>query len=264
MDLHLKNKVIIVTGGAKGIGEAIVKGAAAEGALPVIVNRPGKAGGDLAEALKSSGTDCLYLEAELSQTEDCERVIRETVKKYNRIDALVNNAGKNDGIGLEHGSPEKFMESLKNNLLHYYVLAQQALPWLKKTKGNIINISSKTALTGQGGTSAYTAAKGAQLSLTREWAVELLDDGIRVNAIIPAEVWTPLYEGWINTFPNPEAKLKTITDLIPLEKRMTTSEEIADMALFLLSDRASHITGQHLFVDGGYVHLDRVVGTLKK
>jgi len=264
MDLHLKDKVIIVTGGAKGIGEAIVKGAADEGAIPVIVNRPGKEGGALASDLQSKGIDALYLEAELSKVEDCEMVICETVKKYDRIDALVNNAGKNDGIGLEDGNPEAFMASLKNNLLHYYVLAQQALPWLKKAKGNIVNISSKTAITGQGGTSAYTAAKGAQLSLTREWAVELLDYGIRVNAIIPAEVWTPLYESWINTFPDPEAKLKTITDLIPLEKRMTTSEEIANMALFLLSDRASHITGQHLFVDGGYVHVDRVVGTLKK
>jgi len=89
--------------------------------------------------------------------------------------------------------------------------------------------------------------------------VELLPYAIRVNAIIVAESWTPLYESWIKTFPNPEEKLKTITDKIPLEKRMTTTEEIANMAAFLLSERSSHTTGQLIHVDGGYVHLDRAL-----
>ena len=115
------------------------------------------------------------------------------------------------------------------------------------------------ALTGQGGTSGYAAAKGAILALTREWAAELLPHNIRVNAILPAEVMTPLYKQWLSTFSDPDEKLKHIVAKIPLGKRMTQPEEIASMALFLISAQASHITGQHLVVDGGYVHLDRAL-----
>jgi L-fucose dehydrogenase len=173
---------------------------------------------------------------------------------------VVNNAGANDGIGLEHGSPLSFRKSVEQNLGHYYDLVHFALPYLKTSKGSIVNISSKTAITGQGNTSGYTAAKGAQLSLTREWAVELLPYGIRVNAVIPAEVMTPLYQRWLDTFDNPEEKLDLIQERIPFEKRMTTPQEIANTVVFLLSDRSSHTTGQHIFVDGGYTHLDRAIG----
>ncbi len=176
-----------------------------------------------------------------------------------RIDGLVNNAGVNDGTGLESGSYEKFMASLHKNLVHYYLLAHHALPELKKTKGAIVNIGSKTAETGQGNTSAYAASNGGRNALTREWAVELLPYGIRVNAVIVAECYTPLYKSWISTFSNPEEKLKSITDKIPLGKRMTTAEEIACMVAFLLSDRSSHTTGQLIHVDGGYTHLDRAL-----
>jgi NAD(P)-dependent dehydrogenase (short-subunit alcohol dehydrogenase family) len=172
---------------------------------------------------------------------------------------LVNNAGENDGVGLESGNYERFMASLHKNVVHYYLMAHHALPALKESKGAIVNISSKTAETGQGGTSAYAAANGGRNALTREWAVELLKYGIRVNAIIVAECWTPLYERWIQTLPNPAEKLASITAHIPLENRMTTAEEIASTTAFLLSQRSSHTTGQLLYVDGGYVHLDRAL-----
>jgi L-fucose dehydrogenase len=136
-------------------------------------------------------------------------------------------------------------------------MAHFALPHLKESRGSIVNIASKTAITGQGGTSGYASSKGAILALTREWAAELLDYGIRANAIVPAEVMTPLYRQWLDTFPNPGEKLEAILRKIPLEKRMTTPDEIAAMVVFLLSARAAHITAQHIFVDGGYVHLDR-------
>jgi NAD(P)-dependent dehydrogenase (short-subunit alcohol dehydrogenase family) len=138
-------------------------------------------------------------------------------------------------------------------------MAHFALPYLKKTRGCIISISSKTAITGQGGTSGYASSKGAILALTREWAAELLGYGIRVNAVVPAEVMTPLYRQWLGTFPDPEQKLQTVLSKIPLEHRMTSPDEIAAMVTFLLSARAAHITGQHMFVDGGYVHLDRAL-----
>jgi len=115
-------------------------------------------------------------------------------------------------------------------------------------------------MTGQGGTSGYAAAKGAQLALTREWAAELLPYGIRVNAVLPAEVMTPLYESWISKQPDSEAALRRIRENIPLEQRMTNAEEIAAAVVFLLSPTQSgHTTGQHLLIDGGYVHLDRML-----
>ncbi len=255
MDLQLKDKVILVTGGAKGIGAAIVHTVAAESAIPVIIDRDEDSGRKTQSEVPRSE----LIVGELSSPEFCRAAIEQTIQKCGRIDALVNNAGINDKIGLEQGSPAQFVESLGRNLLHYYNLAHYALPYLKQSRGSIVNISSKTAVTGQGGTSGYVAAKGAILGLTREWAAELLDYGIRVNAILPAEVMTPLYRQWLGGFPNPEEKLQTVLAKIPLEKRMTTPEEIASMVVFLLSARAGHITGQHIFVDGGYVHLDRAL-----
>jgi len=253
MDLELKDKVVIVTGGAKGIGAAIVRTVAAEGAIPVIVDRDVEAGSSLHAQL--NGSDLVI--AELASSESCYAVVEQVIRKFGRLDALVNNAGVNDKVGLEHGNPKQYLESLERNLLHYYNMAHFALPHLKKAKGCILNIASKTALTGQGGTSGYASAKGAILALTREWAAELAEYGIRVNAIVPAEVMTPLYRQWLGTFPNPEEKLQSILAKIPLDKRMTAPEEIAAMVVFLLSARAGHVTAQHIFVDGGYVHLDR-------
>lgn len=259
MDLQLKGKVILITGGAKGIGGAISRGAAQEGAITVIVDRDAEAGAKLQDELHAAGALSHFISMELGDPENCSRAVAQTLKTFGRLNALVNNAGVNDGVGLESGSPQKYIESLQRNLLHCYNMAHFALPSLKHTRGSIVNIASKVAVTGQGNTSGYASSKGAILALTREWAVELLPYNIRVNAIVPAEVMTPLYQQWLTTFPNPEEKLKRIVSKIPLGKRMTTAEEIAATVLFLLSGKAEHITGQHIFVDGGYVHLDRAL-----
>ncbi|HET9278706.1 MAG TPA: SDR family oxidoreductase [Flavitalea sp.] len=259
MDLRLKDKVIIVTGGAKGIGQAIAEVLAKESAIPFIVGRKEEDNLKVVRQIQSAGGTAFQVAAELTRPEECRKAVDTILETAGRIDGLVNNAGVNDGVNLENGSYERFIESLHKNLVHYYLVAHFALPELKKTKGAIVNITSKTAETGQGGTSAYAAANGGRNALTREWAVELLKYSIRVNAVVVAESWTPLYESWIKTLPNPDEKLKEIVSKIPLENRMTDPEEIANTVAFLLSEKSSHTTGQLIHVDGGYVHLDRAL-----
>jgi len=259
MNLNLKDKVVIVTGGAKGIGLGICKVLAQEGAIPVIIGRKEVDNLKAIKEIEALGYTAFGVQAELSDPDDCKKAIESVIAQCGRIDGLVNNAGANDGVGLESGNYTDFMASLHKNLVHYYLMAHHALPELKKSKGSIVNIGSKTADTGQGNTSAYAASNGGRNALTREWAVELLPFGIRINAVIVAECYTPLYETWIKTFDDPEEKLKEITDKIPFEKRMTTAEEIANMVVFLLSEKSSHTTGQLIYVDGGYTHLDRAL-----
>lgn len=256
MDLGLKGKHILVSGGSKGIGAGIVQILYEESAIPIIIGRNEE---DNLKMLESIGNKGFAITADLIHPEACADAVQQAVKLVGSIDGLVNNAGVNDGIGLEKGNYIDFMASLHRNLVHYYLLAQHALPYLKKSKGAIVNITSKTAETGQGNTSAYAAANGGRNALTREWAVELLPYQIRVNAVVVAESWTPLYEKWLNTLPEPEKMLKKINQRIPLENRMTTCEEIGQMVAFLLSEKSSHTTGQLIHVDGGYVHLDRAI-----
>lgn len=259
MDLHLKDKVVLVTGGAKGIGKGIVLALAAEGAIPVIIGRKQADNETVKGEVEALGGSAFAVEAELAKPEACALAVQQVIAKYGRIDGLVNNAGLNDGVSLANGNYEGFVQSLHNSLIHYYLMAHHCLPELIKSKGSILNISSKTAETGQGGTSGYAAANGGRNALTREWAVELLPHGLRVNAIIVSESMTPQYESWIQTLDNPAETLQKITSKIPLGNRMTTVDEIANMAVFLLSDRSSHTTGQLIHVDGGYVHLDRAL-----
>jgi len=213
----------------------------------------------LCDEIKADGSRCEFVAGDLVEPGACRTAAAEAARVVGPVHALVNNAGVNDGVGLESGNPEDFQMSLRRNLLHFYDMTHYLLHDLKAARGAIVNIGSKVALTGQGGTSGYAAAKGAIMALTREWAVDLLPHGVRVNAVLPAEVMTPLYRQWLDTFPNPDQKLETIVGKIPLGQRMTKAEEIAAMVAFLLSPKAGHITGQHLIVDGGYVHLDRSI-----
>lgn len=250
--------MIAVTGGGAGIGEGITRACLAEGARVVVLSRASENVTRCIAELQAKSLPVELIETQLAEMDQCLAAVEKIQSTYGQLDGLVNNAGVNDGVGLASGSPERFMESLRQNLLHYYALAHYMLPLLKQARGSIVNISSKVALTGQGNTSAYAAAKGAQLALTREWAAELLPFGVRVNAVLPAEVMTPLYGRWLKTLPNPEEELHRIESRIPLGHRMTTIGEIGATTAFLLSPtQSSHTTGQHIVVDGGYTHLDR-------
>ncbi|MEM6771141.1 MAG: SDR family oxidoreductase [Bacteroidota bacterium] len=258
MDLNLTGKVVVISGAAGhrgSIGEVMMRAIAREGAIPAIVDRNARGFGYV-EELQAEGVDASFFQTDVTKPEQLAAAVAGVVEKYGRIDVLINNVGVNDGVSLE-GSYEDFLYSLHLNMVSYFLLAKHCLPYLKVAKGNILNIGSKVAYTGQGSTSGYAAAKGGVLALTREWAVDFVAWGGRSNAIIIAESWTPAYQNWIDSLPNGADKLKGIVEKIPLENRMTTPDEIASTALFLISDRASHTTGQHVFCDGGYVHLDR-------
>jgi len=257
MKLNLDGKLVIVTGGGAGIGGAISTVLAEEGAIPAILGRSPLLP-EFEARIRALQPATIFHRVEMTDDDACADAVAQIVAAGHGIHGLVNNAGKNDGIDLEAGTAA-FLASVTNNLGHYYGMAHHCLPHLKASRGAIVNISSKTALTGQGGTSGYVAAKAAQLGLTREWAAALVGAGVRVNAVLPAEVMTPLYKDWIDSFADPAAKLAEITRRIPLGHRMTTDREIADTVVFLLSDRSSHTTGQWIVPDGGYTHLDRML-----
>ena len=258
MDLGLKDKVVVISGaaGMKGsIGETILQNLVKEGAIPAVIDRNDR-GFDYIEQIRKKGIDAIFCKTDVTNPEHIKKAVDTITEKYGKIDVVINNVGVNDGIGLD-ATYEEFMNSLKLNVVSYFLVVKHALPYLKKSNGNILNIGSKVALTGQGKTSGYAASKGAVLGLTREWAVDLIKYNIRSNAIIIAESWTPAYDTWIKTLEDGEEKLKSIIKKIPLGNRMTTPQEIADVCLFTISERSSHTTGQFITVDGGYVHLDR-------
>ena len=257
MELNLTNQVALVSGGASGIGEATVRLLVAEGARVAIVDRNAERGEALARELNTIGSaKVLFVRADLTEEADCARAVSDTVAAFGRLDVLVNNAGVNDSIGLEQ-APEKFMASLRLNLFHVFALTHFAAAHLKTARGAVINVSSKVSVTGQGTTSGYAAAKGGVNALTREWAVAFAPHGVRVNCVVPAECATPQYENWFTTLPDPAATRAAIERLIPLGQRLTTAAEMAAAIVFLASPRSAHTTGQLLFVDGGYTHLDR-------
>ena len=255
LELGLKDKVILVSGGASGIGQEIVKKLQVLEAIPIVFDKV-----ERVETTWEQGSNDLplplWFTVDLVEEGLCRNAVYEVIDRFGRVDGLVNNAGVNDSVGLE-SSPDQFRASIEANLTHYFTMTHLCLDLLKKNKAAIVNIGSKVSFTGQGNTSGYAASKGGITSLTREWAADLASFGIRVNAVIPGEVMTPMYERWINSFESPKEKLNEITKNIPIENRMTTSSEVAMAAIFLLSKWSSHTTGQFLFVDGGYSHLDR-------
>lgn len=256
MNLELKDKAVLITGGASGIGAACAQLFVAEGARVAIVDRDRERGDALARELGRAEARVVFLAAALTDEAACREAVAAAIRAFGRLDILVNNAGINDGIALER-PPAEFLDSLQRNLFHVFAVTHFAREALIATSGSIVNVGSKVAVTGQGRTSGYAAAKGGILALTREWAVALAPHGVRVNCVVPAECDTPLYRRWFDSQPDPQRARGAVERLVPLGNRLTTPEEVAAAIVFLGSARASHTTGQIVFVDGGYTHLDR-------
>jgi len=253
MDLGLAGKIVIVTGGDKGIGGGITRELAREGAIPVIVARDVAATAKMQAELAAAGSKSYAVIAELSVRENCERAVKETLAAAGRIDALVNNAGVNDGAGLEKGNPRLFVASLEKNLVPYYCMAHYALPSLKATRGSIVNIGSKVAVTGQGNTSGYAASKGGMVSYTRHVAVELAPT-VRVNCVSPGFMRTPMSTGERVGLSADEQERRMVAfgGSSPMG-RAGSADDIANAVAYFASDESAFVTGRELVVDGGHL-----------
>ncbi len=227
MNLNLKDKLIVIAGAATDLAPAIARACVAEGARVALLGPASPEVNALLAETKSSGATCAIVEFQVQDLEGCHSAIREIEQAHGDIFGLVILSGAEDAPGLAQGSVDELAQCLRSNLTHVYAVAQNATPSLKRTQGAIVNIHPEPAVPHTA--SGYAATRGAVLALTREWAVELLPYGIRVNAVLPVEIEAPLN---------------------------ARDAEIAAKTVFLLSPtHSAHTTAQHIFVDGGYVHL---------
>ncbi|WP_437191449.1 glucose 1-dehydrogenase [Planctomicrobium sp. SH527] len=250
--MRFQNRTVIVTGGSLGIGAGCVRVFAQEGANVAILDINVKAGMQLAEELNATGPGRVHvIQCDVSQPSQIQMAIEETVNEFGQLDCLINNAGVHPpATSIDDTSIEDLERLFQVNFVSTYAAAKFAVPYLRKTKGTIVNMSSMTAVLGQHHSSAYAATKGAQVSLTKALALELGVDGIRVNAVLPSNVDTPLMREWAATLPDPESALKRVAEL-QVFGRMAAPEEIGRVCLFLATEDSSFVTGQGIEVEGG-------------
>ena len=249
--MKLSGKVAIITGGSKGIGLGCARVFARHGARVVLAARSGEAGLAAEQELAAAGHEALFVPTDVSKPADMQALIDASVARFGRLDCIVNNAGWHPpAMTIEQVSVEDFESLLRLNLVSTFVGCKLALPHLRQTRGSIINMSSEVALIGQAAAPAYVTTKAGQIGLTRALALDLAPDGIRVNAVCPAGVMTPLMRQWADTQYDPEAALKMVDSWHPIG-RMATIEEIGEVCAFLASDEAAFLTGQAICPDGG-------------
>lgn len=250
--LRFQDRVMVVTGGAKGIGRGCAAVFVREGALVALLDIDAAAAERTAAELTASGPGTAACwRCDVSQPEQIQAAIAGVVARWGRIDCLINNAGVHPpATRIEDTTIASVEQLLRINFLSSFAGVQATLPHLRATRGTIVNISSMTAVLGQDRSSAYAATKAAQVGLTKSLAIELGPEGIRVNAILPSNIDTPLMHEWAATLDDPQSALKRVADL-QVFGRMGTPEEIGTVALFLATDDSSFVTGQALEVEGG-------------
>ena len=248
--MKLKDKVAVVTGSSKGIGEGIARVFSREGARVVIACRTETEGARIAQELGGAAGRSLFVKTDVTDSASIQNLIRKTIEVFGRLDILVNNAGYHLSKNIEETTEEEWEFIINTNLRSTFLCSKYAIPHLRRTKGNIINISSMVGQVGQTNAGAYSATKGGQIAMSKGMALDFAKDGIRVNVICPGWIATPLVEDWFHQQKDPEASRKYIYGAHPLG-RIGTIEECGRAALFLASEDSAFVTGITLDVDGG-------------
>ncbi len=248
--MKMRGMAAIVTGSTRGIGLGIAQVFAQEGAMITVVSR-GERGVETAEELvKLGAADAFFVCTDVKDSRQIQNMIAETVARFGRLDVLVNNAGYHISKNAEDTSEEEWEFIISTNLRSTFLCSKYAIPHLRRTKGSIINISSMVGLVGQANAVAYSATKGGQIAMTKSMAIDLAPDGVRVNAICPGWITTPLVDDWFGQQPDETAAREYIYGAHPMG-RIGTIEECGRAALFLATSDASFTTGIALPVDGG-------------
>ncbi len=246
-----KDKVVLVTGASKGIGEGCVRVFVEAGAKVVFCARGERAGRALETNVNARGPgSALFLPCDVSKVDQVTGVVDETVNRYKRLDCLINNAGWHPPHKpIDDYNVQEFRDLLELNLVSMFVACQRALPQLRKTKGNIINMSSLVGSMGQLHATTYVATKGAITAFTKALAVDEAAHDVRVNAVSPGNVWTPLWQEAVDLAPDPKT-CKADGEAAQLLGRMGTIEEAGKLCLFLASE-ATFTTGVDHVLSGG-------------
>jgi len=250
-DLKLADRVVVITGGTKGIGLGCARVMSRHGAKIVIAARDELTGRKAMEQLQAGKAEALFVSCDVRQELEMRGLFVRAIDRFGRIDCLVNNAGWHPPARkIEEVSVEDFEQLVRLNLTSTFMGCKFAIPHLRKTRGSIINMSSAVAIMGQTEAADYVSTKAGQVGLTKALALDLAVDGIRVNAVCPAGVMTPLMREWADTETDAEKALATVDRWHPLG-RMATADEIGEVCAFLASAEASFITGQEICPDGG-------------
>jgi len=247
---EFQNKVALVTGGAMGIGGAVAKLLSQRGAKILIVDRAENEGLKTVSEIKAVGGDAEFFKADVSNIQNCSDAVSKVIDTYGRLDVVSNNAGI-QRYGTVESTPENEWDDVMNiNLKSVFYICKFSIPHLRKSKGNIVNMTSVQAFATQRGVAAYTTSKHALIGLTRSMAIDFARDGIRVNCVAPGTVDTPMLKFAASLDPDPGSVYETCRNMHPLG-RIAEAEEVAEVVAFLASEKASFVTGACYQVDGG-------------
>ncbi|MHB1295294.1 MAG: SDR family NAD(P)-dependent oxidoreductase [Anaerolineae bacterium] len=248
--MRLLGKAAIVTGSTKGIGRGIAEVFAREGAMITVVARGPEGEQTVEELCRLGAADAIFVRTDVRDAGQILNMVNRTVERFGRVDILVNNAGYHISKNIEQTSEDEWQFLMETNLRSTFLCSKYAMPYLKAAKGAIINVSSMVGLVGQPNAVAYSATKGGQIAMTKSMAIDLAPSGVRVNAICPGWIATPLVEDWFGQQADEAAARAYIHGQHPMG-RIGTSEECGRAALFLATDDSAFITGVALPIDGG-------------